>query len=143
MLEICVLLLPCHRLQGRNLNDNRYFCEVRYLLYICLILVPFGVSSRLKAANAVFLQSPKTYCSNYRPVFPQKAIPFSAEGKAQLHYSARPISPLKRYVGNAYLFIACLPYQQALLCSPFPNIQSREDYIPHSLLHLFPKHNFW
>jgi hypothetical protein len=116
---------------------------VRYLLYIGWILVLFGVSSQLKAANAVLLQSHETNCKNYRPVFPEKAISFSAKGKTQLYHSARTISPLKRHVGSGYLSAVYFWPQQALLCLLVFTIQSRENYIPHSLLHLFPKHNFW
>jgi hypothetical protein len=138
------MCIPLHIILFEGmLKANQYFCEVRYLLHICLISVLFGASSRVKAANIVPVQSQEISCKDHKPVFPANAFSFSTEGNVQLYYSVRTTSPLKRHVGSGYLLPVYFPLYQTLLCLLIFTTQSRKNYIPHSLLHLFPKHNFW
>ena len=129
--------------QGK-LNGNRYFCAVRYLFYICLLLSLFLISSPSGATNIDAPQNQKVACKKYfKTAVHGKTISFSNDGSTQFHPLARPVSSLKRHVGSGNVWNLYLLLQQTQLCPSVFTVQNRRDYIPHSLLHLFPKHNFW
>jgi hypothetical protein len=117
---------------------------VRYLSYIGLLLGLFWVSSHSKAARPASVEDRKITCENYfRSAFPEKTFPLSLDRKTQLHPSCRQTSPLKRQIGNGFQSNPCFLLAQAPAYAPIFNVQGRDNYILHSLLLLFPKHNFW